>query len=270
MRNPLASLTPEHAQAPAVWVTLHTEHGQSATAIARALGVSRDRVLAELRARGVYQRLHTARSLTRDMIDADAFWAAVDTSPGHGPQGTCWVWTGPMGSTNARREVPYGQVELANGSHGAHRVAAVLAGMQVDDLVVRHVVCAHHPCVRPDHLATGTQADNATDTLLDGHARTKVDPVRAFLIREMWAAGIYNRYSDLSDQFGLTRSYVRQLVQGEARRSVPTPGQPWDEVLAQLAAHADHDPAALAQLARRGPLPAPRPLPSSLAAAPRD
>ena len=82
------------------------------------------------------------------------FEVKIDKSPGHGPAGTCWVWTA---STN---KDGYGSFGLDGRVQLAHRVAyQIHTGEIPDDLCVLHS-CDNPPCVNPAHLSIGTQQDN--------------------------------------------------------------------------------------------------------------
>ena len=81
----------------------------------------------------------------------------------------CWVWTG---STNRKG---YGQFPntLIQG-HQTHRLSFFLAyGYLPTDLCVLHR-CDNPPCVRPEHLFLGTQADNIADKVAKGRCRNGV------------------------------------------------------------------------------------------------
>jgi hypothetical protein len=114
-----------------------------------------------------YTRMRRYGSLDRPEFDyADRFWAKVLRSDG------CWLWSACVD------EHGYGSfVRLQeDGSHrleGAHRVAWELThGPIPDGLRVCHH-CDTPPCVRPDHLFLGTQADNMADMQRKGRARNQ-------------------------------------------------------------------------------------------------
>lgn len=71
----------------------------------------------------------------------------------------CWIWTGASGAGG------YGRVNIGGREiDGAHRAAYRAAkGTIPPGAVIRHV-CGVRYCVRPDHLKSGTQAENARDT----------------------------------------------------------------------------------------------------------
>ena len=89
---------------------------------------------------------------------AERFFAMVDFS------GECWMWTGPRNSDG------YGRVKDEDGrTVGAHRVALMLAGVDLAGFMVCHS-CDEPGCVRPSHLFLGTAADNARDRNAKGRS----------------------------------------------------------------------------------------------------
>lgn len=98
------------------------------------------------------------------------FWSKVDLTD---PDG-CWLWNG------ARRH-DYGEVWRDGKRIYAHRAAFELVhGPLEPGQVVRHH-CDTPLCVRPDHLASGTQADNIADMNARGRARGQFGTTRAVL-----------------------------------------------------------------------------------------
>lgn len=94
------------------------------------------------------------------------YWSKVDKTA------DCWIWTGE------KNNMGYGRFEMWTGKRDrerlqAHRFALILAGRMLgDDDVVLHT-CDNPPCVRPDHLRIGTQAENLQDAQEKG--RTNLD-----------------------------------------------------------------------------------------------
>ena len=90
----------------------------------------------------------------------DRFWSKVDTS------GECWTWTADLDDHG------YGRLGIGRKRiEPAHRVAWTLANGPIPEglRVLHH--CDNPPCVRPDHLFLGTQADNMADMMAKGRAR---------------------------------------------------------------------------------------------------
>jgi hypothetical protein len=105
----------------------------------------------------------------------ERFWSKVDKSPGHGPWGTCWIWTGFCDRDG------YGRFKLNGVSMSASRAAWVITHGELPPGVSVLHRCDYPPCVR--HLFTGTQGDNVADMIAKGRARY-VEPTRRLTIQE--------------------------------------------------------------------------------------
>lgn len=94
--------------------------------------------------------------------DLARFWSKVDKSPGHGPEGSCWVWT-------AGASKGYGLFSM--GAHDSFRASRIMwriaSGDDPAPLSVLHR-CDNPPCVNPDHLFLGTDKDNCRDAFSKG------------------------------------------------------------------------------------------------------
>lgn len=108
-----------------------------------------------------YLRWWQTGSLADRLVTIDRFWASVDAT------GECWLWTG----TRSRKG--YGQFSIGPRANctqvRAHRFAWEMANERPapPDLVVRHR-CDTPACVNPEHLESGTIADNNRDRLERG------------------------------------------------------------------------------------------------------
>lgn len=95
----------------------------------------------------------------------------------------------------------------------------MLAGMKIEGVLVMHK-CDNRPCVRPDHLFTGTPKDNMDDMIAKGRARhprgqdhqfAKLTPQVAAEIRK--ATGSQRQIARV---FGIGRTTVQNVRNGKA------------------------------------------------------
>jgi len=89
------------------------------------------------------------------LIDPDVFYAKVDTSPGQGPDGECWLWTGHRATSGT------GQISTTRSgktfNFKAHRMSHWLRyGRCDEDLFCIHA-CGEVACVNPRHLYLSTR-----------------------------------------------------------------------------------------------------------------
>ncbi|WP_328336805.1 hypothetical protein [Streptomyces violaceus] len=151
---------------------------------------------------------------------ADRFWEKVDRG---GPD-DCWEWTAAV------NEHGYGVMRPEGRRTGpgikAHRVSLMLAGVDVDSLVVRHS-CDNPPCVNPAHLSTGTKADNSADMVARGRSprgsrsgASKLTERQVAEIRVRQAAGELHRV--LAAEYGISRVTITNIVTGKTWRHVTT------------------------------------------------
>jgi hypothetical protein len=99
--------------------------------------------------------------------DIERFWSKVDRSPGHGPQGDCWIWT----SLTYKRS-GYGKYLKRKIAYGAHRIAYLVQnGSDPGETLVCHR-CDIKLCVRKEHLFLGSAADNSLDMRTKGRSAT--------------------------------------------------------------------------------------------------
>lgn len=96
----------------------------------------------------------------------ERLWAKVNflgPTPSHIPEiGNCWEWVGH------RNNYEYGQIRINRRDMRTHRLSREIANGPIPEgLFVLHK-CDNPPCVRPDHLRIGTNADNVRDMMAKG------------------------------------------------------------------------------------------------------
>lgn len=144
------------------------------------------------------------------------FWSKVHRSDG------CWFW---QGSTNPDG---YGNfnIKRSDGSWGctkAHRFAWLVTHGQLPTLNVCHH-CDTPSCVRPDHLFTGTQADNMRDCQRKGryshktgrigsaHQHAKLKERDIPTIRALRASG--ETFKAIAGRYGVSDSTIQNIFNG--------------------------------------------------------
>jgi hypothetical protein len=175
----------------------------------------------------------------------DCLWSRVDRNgpvPEHRPElGPCWMWTGSVNSYG------YGTVALVRFGRrrtGTHRLSwEIHNGPIPNGLRVLHH-CDNPPCVRPDHLFVGTQADNMADMNEKRRNGRFKHPesypvgssVKQSVLTEEQVVDMRQRRANgepliaLSQAFGISRTGVKRIVYGHqwkhAEGPLTNPGRP--------------------------------------------
>ena len=90
------------------------------------------------------------------------FWAKVDKSPGHGPNGDCWIWTG------YRDRKGYGRFRFMGKAKPAQRVSYIIEHGGIGSYLHACHHCDNPPCCRPSHLFAGSPKENVSDSIEKG------------------------------------------------------------------------------------------------------
>lgn len=147
------------------------------------------------------------------------FWSNVKIQGGDG----CWEWTGTKLSGG---DVGYGLCYFDRKAKVAHRVAYEMHYGPIPDGLNALHRCDNRPCVRPDHLFLGTQADNVHDMHRKGRHRFVVPPPprgelnrgakltaeQVLAIRAAIADGA--RSCDLAARYGVRESQIGRIKHG--------------------------------------------------------
>lgn len=135
------------------------------------------------------------------------------------PNTGCWIW---MGQISPRG---YGRIWVneIKASALAHRINYQrFKGCIPEGLVVRHT-CDNRWCVNPDHLITGTNADNTNDALTrhperfgnggvvgEKHGRAILNEKQVLEIRRLCSDGM--PFYEIAKMFGISYANARKVV----------------------------------------------------------
>lgn len=155
----------------------------------------------------------------------DRFWQRVDKA---GPViyreiGPCWIWTGQ------RNNYGYGVVAKDRQSFLAHRVSFAQTATIPEGLYVLHH-CDNPPCVRPDHLFTGTALTNTRDMVIKGrnrlpyanmnrkHPNAKLTDESVDTIIKLYNSTPRVTQVQLAASFGVGQSQISRIIRKESWR----------------------------------------------------
>ncbi len=145
----------------------------------------------------------------------ERFRANVDRTSGHGPRGTCWVWTGLT-------KKGYGVLQVGDYTVRAHRFAYEQARGTISNpaMVVRHK-CDNRLCVRTIHLILGTHQDNMNDMVIRVRAG-KLSYAQVKRIRTKWLTSRYSQRA-LGLEFKCSPGNIGMVCTGKSCRYGPWP-----------------------------------------------
>lgn len=152
--------------------------------------------------------------------DIERFWSKVDRTPGQGPKGECWTWTG------TRLPKGYGVLAIRRKDRGAYqyvatRVAWMIAhGRDPGNDLMRHN-CNYPPCIRPEHLLTGSPANNSEGMVREErqsrgeqHWRAKFRDSDIPKIRQVYCDDKKLSCAELAKRYGVESENIRLIATG--------------------------------------------------------
>lgn len=142
----------------------------------------------------------------------EKFWSRVDKTPGFGPNGDCWKWTGkptPQG---------YGMVSVNGSAIPAHRASWLYTYGEMPKLWLLHS-CDNPRCVNPAHLREGTPADNAADMVKrdrqsKGERRPNAKLTDADILAIRAAPSVWGIQTKLAKQYDVPTSSINRIRKG--------------------------------------------------------
>lgn len=176
--------------------------------------------------------------------EIELFWSKVDKTPGHGPNGDCWIWTA------CSTEHGYGRVTIRRITFISTRIAWMIqSGSDPGCIDVCHH-CDNPPCVRESHLFLGSEMDNTRDCIakgrnqkgdshhmrnrsMDGYRFSKLTTESIPKVADMFLSGI--PVLQIASHFNVSDIAIYEVLHGKTWPSVSRPV--WEE----LAAHVGSD-----------------------------
>jgi hypothetical protein len=193
----------------------HCGCGQK-TAIAKKTQASQADIAGQPRKFVRFHQPKPGRPRLTDEQFIEALWAKVDKSPGQGPKGDCWCFTG------ATDDDGYGVMRRTG--YPPQRVHRVILSVNLGRNLLPGEQALHRcdnpPCARPDHIFQGSNTDNIADRHKKGRTHISI-PQR--IIDEIRACYIPRQVSTyaLARQFDIAPSYVWMIVKGQRRAKGP-------------------------------------------------
>lgn len=150
----------------------------------------------------------------------DIFWSHVDKTPGLGPKGECWEWTGS-------KQDGYGRASVRGiGIVLTHRLSFFFENGRWPEPCGLHT-CDNPPCVRPSHIYEGTKQDNADDKVKRNRCRNPVGSQVVIskltendipVVRQLLADGLSQDV--VAKRFGVSQVAISQIALGKTWRHV--------------------------------------------------
>jgi hypothetical protein len=133
----------------------------------------------------------------------ERFWNKVNKTS------ECWLWTA------CKHKDGYGTFKYEGTQQLAHRFSWLLSGNIIPEgLVIRHK-CRNRHCVNPEHLETGTLAENNADMIRDGTSTRGIKHPSVKLteeqVRQIRARATENQ-TELAKEFGVNPCTISHII----------------------------------------------------------
>lgn len=141
-------------------------------------------------------------------------WTVTDTG--------CWEFKGPKNLDG------YGRVRYKRRKTMAHRIAhEAWIGPIPDGLFIRHK-CDNRPCINPDHLETGTNAQNVQDKMDRGRfiprygsdaTNVKLNEEQVRAIRAEYVPG-GETHKQIAGRYGVCEATIQHILKRRSWRHI--------------------------------------------------